>query len=201
MLFGSGVPLGSIFEVVFAILLTGGRWAKDSELKAAYSLGVPPRALLLPLVFFGLVVGALNPEELAVMSQVDGHRTVSRIAENLGLEVSDVRVVCERLVRTGVLRLQNRRARTARLVTRLSRKRLAPLVVGVDASILRSWESVLGSQVEEVACRRENGSVLLFQVVPTEGSGPYLELSRDTLVRSDLRVDQTLLVRPVTDQT
>ncbi len=144
---------------------------------------------------------ALNPEELAVMSQVDGHRTVSRIAENLGLEVSDVRVVCERLVRTGVLRLQNRRARTARLVTRLSRKRLAPLVVGVDASILRSWESVLGSQVEEVACRRENGSVLLFQVVPTEGSGPYLELSRDTLVRSDLRVDQTLLVRPVTDQT
>lgn len=50
------MPVG----VVFAILLTGGRWAKDSELKAAYSLGVPPRALLLPLVFFGLVVGALS---------------------------------------------------------------------------------------------------------------------------------------------
>ena len=50
------LPVG----VVFAILLTGGRWAKDSELKAAYSLGVPPRALLTPLVFFGLVVGVLT---------------------------------------------------------------------------------------------------------------------------------------------
>ncbi len=50
------MPVG----VVFAILLTGGRWAKDSELKAAYSLGVPPRALLVPLVLFGLVVGALS---------------------------------------------------------------------------------------------------------------------------------------------
>lgn len=144
---------------------------------------------------------ALNAEELAVMSQVDGHRTVSRIAANLGLEMDAVRVVCERLVRTGVLKLQNRRARTARLVTRLTRKRLAPLVVGVDASILSSWENVLGAPVEEVACRRDNGSVLLFEVAPMEGIGPYLELSRDTLVRSNLRVDQTLLVRPITDPT
>jgi hypothetical protein len=34
-----------------------------------------------------------------------------------------------------------------------------------------------------------------------EGIGPYLELSRDTLVRSNLRVEQTLLVRPITDPT
>lgn len=46
--------------VVFAILLAGGRMAKDSELKAAYSLGVPPRALFMPLLGFGLVVGALS---------------------------------------------------------------------------------------------------------------------------------------------
>ncbi len=144
---------------------------------------------------------ALNAEELAVMSQVDGYRTVSRIAANLGLETDAVRVVCERLVRTGVLRLQNRRARTARLVTRLSRKRLAAMVVGIDTSILNAWENVLGSPVEEVACRRDNGSVLLFEVVPMEGIGPYLELGRDTLVRSNLRVEQTLLVRPITDPT
>lgn len=50
------LPVG----VVFAVLLTGGRWAKDSELKAAYALGVPPRALLTPLVGFGLVVGVLT---------------------------------------------------------------------------------------------------------------------------------------------
>lgn len=46
--------------VVFAVLLAGGRMAKDSELKAAYALGVPPNALLVPLVGFGLVVGALS---------------------------------------------------------------------------------------------------------------------------------------------
>lgn len=50
------LPVG----VVFAVLLTGGRWAKDSELKAAYALGVPPRTLLTPLVLFGLLVGALS---------------------------------------------------------------------------------------------------------------------------------------------
>jgi len=50
------LPVG----VVFAVLLTGGRMAKDSELKAAYSLGVPPRALLTPLIGFGLVVGLIT---------------------------------------------------------------------------------------------------------------------------------------------
>lgn len=46
--------------VVFAVLLAAGRMAKDSELKAAYALGVPPAAMLAPLVGFGLVVGALS---------------------------------------------------------------------------------------------------------------------------------------------
>ncbi len=46
--------------LVFAILLATGRLAKDSELKAAYSLGVPPGALLWPLVLAGVVVGALS---------------------------------------------------------------------------------------------------------------------------------------------
>lgn len=144
---------------------------------------------------------ALNAEELAVMAQVDGHRTVARIAANLGQDEESVRVVCERLVRTGVLKLQNRRARTARLVTRLSRKRIPQMTVGVDPNILEAWAKVLGTDVKEVACRRDNGSVLLFAVVPMENAGPYMELGRDTLVRSNLRVDQTLLVRPVTDRT
>ncbi len=42
--------------VVFAALLATGRLAKDSELKAAYSLGVPPLSLLWPLLLFGLLV-------------------------------------------------------------------------------------------------------------------------------------------------
>lgn len=46
--------------VVFAVLLAGGRMAKDSELKAAYAMGVAPSTLLRPLVWFGVVVGALS---------------------------------------------------------------------------------------------------------------------------------------------
>lgn len=46
--------------VVFAVLLATGRLAKDSELKAAYALGVKPRALLGPLLGFGLLVSALS---------------------------------------------------------------------------------------------------------------------------------------------
>lgn len=45
---------------VFAVLLATGRLAKDSELKAAYALGARPLGLLLPLVAFGLGVGALT---------------------------------------------------------------------------------------------------------------------------------------------
>ena len=44
---------------VFAVLLATGRLAKDSELKAAYSLGVPPFSLLGPLLLFGLIVSGL----------------------------------------------------------------------------------------------------------------------------------------------
>lgn len=47
-------------SVVFAVLLAGGRMAKDSELKAAYSGGVPPAALLWPLVLFGVIVGIVS---------------------------------------------------------------------------------------------------------------------------------------------
>ena len=46
--------------VVFAVLLACGRMAKDSELKAAYSLGVTPASLLGPIIGFGVVVGAIG---------------------------------------------------------------------------------------------------------------------------------------------
>ncbi len=44
---------------VFAVLLATGRLAKDSELKAAYSLGVPPLRLLSPLLLLGLTISLL----------------------------------------------------------------------------------------------------------------------------------------------
>lgn len=143
---------------------------------------------------------SLNAEELAVLSQVDGHRTLNEIAAGLGLEPLAVCVISERLMRIGVLKLRNRRARTARLVTRLARRRLPPDHAGVDAHIMSAWDQALGESVREVACRRRDGSVLIFRAVQVEGGGPYLELSREALARSSLSVDETLLVRPVTDR-
>lgn len=46
--------------VVFAVLLATGRLAKDSELKAAYSLGARPAALLLPLAALGALVTVVS---------------------------------------------------------------------------------------------------------------------------------------------
>lgn len=46
--------------VVLAVLLATGRLARDSELKAAYALGVKPHMLLLPLLLFGLAVSGLS---------------------------------------------------------------------------------------------------------------------------------------------
>jgi lipopolysaccharide export system permease protein len=46
--------------VVLAVLLATGRLARDSELKAAYGLGVRPLTLLAPLLVFGLVVSGIT---------------------------------------------------------------------------------------------------------------------------------------------
>ena len=45
---------------IFAVLLATGRLAKDSELKAAYSLSTSPMRLLLPLLLLGLLVSGLT---------------------------------------------------------------------------------------------------------------------------------------------
>ncbi len=44
---------------VFGVLLATGRLARDSELKAAYALGIRPRAFIAPLAGFGVVVTLL----------------------------------------------------------------------------------------------------------------------------------------------
>ncbi len=46
--------------VVFAVLLATGRLAKDSELKAAYTMGARPVSLLLPLALLGVLVGGVS---------------------------------------------------------------------------------------------------------------------------------------------
>lgn len=49
------LPLG----LVFALLVALARWIRQSELKAAYAAGVPPRSFIVPVIAVGLVVGGL----------------------------------------------------------------------------------------------------------------------------------------------
>jgi len=139
----------------------------------------------------------LSPEERLVVEHVDGQRSVTRIAIQAGLEPERAMSITERLVRTGLLKVQNRRARTARLVVRLTSLRLEPGVVGVDKSIIDAWERVVGQEVTEIACRREDGMVLMFTVQLVSGAGPFLEVSRDTMLRGNLTANEPLLARPV----
>ncbi|MBF6593137.1 MAG: LptF/LptG family permease [Thermaceae bacterium] len=52
---GIALPLG----LVFALLVALARWIRQSELKAAYAAGVPPRSFIWPVLGVGLVVAGL----------------------------------------------------------------------------------------------------------------------------------------------
>jgi lipopolysaccharide export LptBFGC system permease protein LptF len=53
---GIALPLG----LVFALLVALARWIRQSELKAAYAAGVPPRSFIGPVLGLGLLVGAIG---------------------------------------------------------------------------------------------------------------------------------------------
>lgn len=138
----------------------------------------------------------LTPEERALFDNADGVRTVTRIAAQAGLDESRALLVVQRLVKTGVLKLQTKRPRTARLVARLTQLPIAPGAAGVDVNIVAAWERALDRPVRQVACRREDGTVLVFDLLLLEGAGPFLELSRDAFLRADIVANEPLLVRP-----
>lgn len=52
---GIALPLG----LVFALLVALARWIRQSELKAAYAAGIPPRVFIGPVLLLALVVGAV----------------------------------------------------------------------------------------------------------------------------------------------
>ncbi len=138
----------------------------------------------------------LTTEEMALLEGADGIRTIARLASQTGIDPDRAVVVVQRLVKTGVLKLQTKRPRTARLVARLTQLPIAPGAAGVDVNIVSAWERALERQVTHVACRREDGSVLVFDLQLLEGAGPFLELSRDAFLRADIVANEALLVRP-----
>ena len=138
-------------------------------------------------------------DERSVLAAVNGQRSVARIADVAGLPLERVQHVVARLINVGSLQLRTRRPRTAQLVVRLARTGVPSGALGLDEGIVHNWSRVLGEEVIEVAVRRPDGSAFLAPIATVPGGGPYLLALPDTLVRVDLGVDDTVLVRPVSE--
>lgn len=139
----------------------------------------------------------LLPNEMEVLSRIDGTRTVTQLAMHAGLEPEIAMEVVGRLVKVGVLKLRKSPPRTARLVSKLATERLPAGTVGVDVGILSMWQRSLGSRPERIACRRADGRVIVFPVQPVEGAGAHLLLTREAMFQMGMAADETLLVKPV----
>ena len=140
---------------------------------------------------------SLSKEEVEFLRMIDGKRNVGQIAQEARVQEETARSIVQRFVDFGVLRLSNRKPRTARLVTHLTKTRLPHGIVGVDPSIMSAWERTLGYPAQSIACRREDGRVCLLGATPLDNAGPFLMINRETLMHADLAVNQPLLVKPV----
>lgn len=138
----------------------------------------------------------LQPDEWTVLSVVNGSRNIAQIALEVGFEPERVMEIVGRLLMVGALKLSGKRARTARLVTRLADARFPSGAAGLDPGILTTWERTIGYPPTQVLCRLPSGRVSVFAAEPVAGAGPYVHFSRDTLMHGGLAVDVTLLVRP-----
>jgi DNA-binding MarR family transcriptional regulator len=142
----------------------------------------------------------LQALEVTMLRYVDGNLTVTQLAERSELDVFDIKRMVDRLVKSGVLKLREKKARTARLVVQMSRQELPLGTVGVDPTIIASWEKTLGRPIDTVACRREDGQVFSFKMVSAPQAGPYIMFSRGTMTKAALAVNAPLLVKPPSKQ-
>ncbi len=140
---------------------------------------------------------SLEPYEIELVKSMDGMHTIEDIAKISNIELDKIKLTIDRLVRIGVLKLRDKKPRTARLVTKLERGNLATGIVGLDKNILAQWGTILGDTPEQVACRLPDGRVLMFKAQPVEQAGPFIMFSMETLTVVDLPVNIALLVKPV----
>ncbi len=199
---GERAPRRSIRDAVDELLLDAIRRTdqvrgRTRSVKDTYIGDAVPAVVVDPSVSDSL---ELQPEELAFLRYVDGKRSVGEAAAMASLDPLAVRHVISRLLHVGALKVRQRRPRTARLVTRLDQTSSLPLgTAGVDQSILKNWEQALGYVPREIMCRGHDSKVHRFPVRGQRKIGPFLQLSRDTLLRNNLAADTAMLVRPVSE--
>jgi DNA-binding MarR family transcriptional regulator len=142
----------------------------------------------------------LQPQEVALLKFVDGNSTLSQIAERASEDPMDVKRIIDRLMKAGVLKLREKKVRTARLTVQLSRQELPLGTVGVDPSIMTAWEKALGRAVDIVACKRDDGQVYSFRATSVSQAGANIVMSRVTMTKAGMAVNTPLLVKPPSKQ-
>jgi DNA-binding MarR family transcriptional regulator len=142
----------------------------------------------------------LQAQEVALLKYVDGNSTLSQLAEKAGEEPMDVKRIIDRLMKAGVLKLREKKVRTARLTVQLARQELPLGTVGVDPSIMSAWEKAMGRGIEIVACKRDDGQVYSFKVTSVAGSSANIVMSRVTMTKAGMGVGTPLLVKPPSKQ-
>lgn len=142
----------------------------------------------------------LQAQEAALLKFVDGNSTLVQLAERAGEDPMDVKRVVDRLMKAGVLKLREKKVRTARLLVQLARQELPVGTVGVDPSIMTAWEKAMGRNIELVACKREDGDVYSFKVVSVANAGANIVMSRTTMAKAQMAVNMPLLVKPPSRQ-
>jgi hypothetical protein len=140
----------------------------------------------------------LNGNEVMVLRVIDGEKDIGKIARETDLEVPHVKEIVERLIQVGALEVRTKKPRTARLVALLAKDPPPNGTAVIDVNIMASWERLLGSMPEKIACRLPNGQVHTFFAQTNTDVGPYILFSRDTLFSTGLAANTALLVRPVT---
>jgi len=141
---------------------------------------------------------SLQPQEVSLLKHINGQRTLADLAKTNGVSTNQVKQIVDRLVKVGVLQLQNKKPRTARLVTRLTNN-LETNTVALDKNIWSQWASMMGHEPARVVCRLPSGKIKKFNLTNKENVGPYILFSKETLAMSNLAVNDSLLVKPLSD--
>lgn len=198
---------------VFAVLVTGGRLARDSELKAAQAGGIAPRSLLIPVVAWGIVVSGLavvNNGMVEPRAERDYQRIIDEFLYGQPPTASerDVSYLLDGTIfhaaRVRAVRGDPSTANLNGILVRLPDGTLLTSDMGSWDAEARSWRLQPGWRLEPGGePRRHDGDVLPFplqadpeQTLAREGTQTLGELSRGIRERaragtdaSDLRFD------------
>jgi DNA-binding MarR family transcriptional regulator len=142
----------------------------------------------------------LQAQEIALLKFVDGSSTLVQLAERAQEDPMDVKRIVDRLMKAGVLKLREKKVRTARLIVQLAKQELAVGTVGIDPSIMSAWETALGRSVDLVACKRDDGQVYSFRALGVSQAGANIVMSRVTMTKAGIAVNTALLVKPPSKQ-